>query len=99
MRVLMRSSLAGGLAGLALCLVLPLAGCFEYDEPDCSFKCGTDTSAPLCPDDYECRSDGYCHLHDSTTVCPYSDASIVADQSVVLDMPDAAPPPDGATDL
>jgi hypothetical protein len=84
---------------LLLVCLLPLAACFQYDEPDCSFKCGTDTSAPVCPDDYECRSDGYCHLQGSapTSVCPYTDASVVADQSIPLDM--TSPSSDGATDL
>jgi hypothetical protein len=36
------------------------AGCFNPDKPACSYSC-SDTD-PRCPEDYECRSDGYCHL-------------------------------------
>jgi hypothetical protein len=74
-----------------------LVGCFEFDEPACSFKCGAGGGADSCPDDYECRSDGYCHRHDSTDVCPFSDAAVGDDLSAQADMSnliDALPPTD-----
>lgn len=41
--------------------------CFTPTYSDCAFRCAT--IAPLCPAEYECRSDGYCHLPDSTAQC------------------------------
>jgi hypothetical protein len=41
--------------------------CFTPTYSDCAFRCAT--VAPLCPAEYECRSDGYCHLPDSTAQC------------------------------
>jgi len=37
-----------------------LGGCFSPDKPVCSYSCAS--TQPACPDDYECRADGYCHL-------------------------------------
>jgi hypothetical protein len=56
-----------------------LAGCFNVDQPICSYACA-DTD-PRCPEDYECRSDGYCHLIGSTEACAYSDAALSMDMS------------------
>jgi hypothetical protein len=77
------------LAFLLTTPVLPVSGCFNYDEPSCSFKCGGGTE---CPDDYECHSDGYCHLANTTDVCAYSDAAQMNDLSAAssTDMSDAA---------
>jgi hypothetical protein len=75
---------------LAILLAIPtvtLIGCFEFDEPVCSFKCATAGGPDACPEDYECRSDGYCHRHDSTEVCTFSDAALVNDLSAMVDMP------------
>lgn len=47
-----------------------LSRCFSPDLPACSFICNTDE--PRCPGQYECRSDGYCHLVGSTEACPYT---------------------------
>lgn len=44
-----------------------LGSCFAPTYSDCAFRCGT--QAPLCPDEYECRADGYCHLHTSAVSC------------------------------
>jgi hypothetical protein len=82
---------------LALPLVT-LVGCFEYDEPSCSFKCGLG-SVDVCPEDYECKPDGYCHKQGSTDVCPFSDAAIVNDQSVPLDLGDDLTSVDSGPDL
>lgn len=41
--------------------------CFTPTYSDCAFRCAA--VAPLCPAEYECRSDGYCHLPDSTAQC------------------------------
>ena len=61
-----------GLSLLALsgALVMTLGQCFSPDLPVCSYQCASDE--PACPDDYECRTDGYCHLKGSTEACPYS---------------------------
>lgn len=78
-----------------------LSRCFSPTLPACSFICnGTD---PKCPDDYECRSDHYCHLKDSSEVCPYSmdllPAPTVDMSTPAADMstpPDMTMPPDMA---
>lgn len=83
MRPLLRSlGLALLVPGLVLALA-PLPGCFQVDQPICSYKCGTGTGSaePACPEDYECRSDGYCHLTGTTEACTFSDASVVIDMS------------------
>lgn len=70
---------------LALCVVaLAAAGCFNPQKPTCSYVCAE--SSPKCPDDYECRVDGYCHLIRSTDACLYSDAAVPIDMSVAVDM-------------
>jgi len=68
---------------LLFCLALvPVSGCFSYDEPVCAYKCGGGTD---CPDNYECRSDGYCHQLGSTEACGFSDAAAVIDMSIPSD--------------
>ena len=75
--------------------LLFLAGCFNFDEPDCSYACtpstpsNTGKPAQACPDSYECRADGYCHKQGSTAACGFSDAA-VSDQSAVVDLSPAA---------
>ncbi len=58
---------------LTLTMALFCAGCFGVDEPQCSFACGPNGE---CPDDYQCMSDGYCHLHGNNDPCGFSDASV-----------------------
>jgi hypothetical protein len=59
------------LAGVALFAgAVTLSRCFSPTLPACSFICNT--TDPKCPDDYECRSDNYCHLTSSSETCPYS---------------------------
>jgi hypothetical protein len=60
-------------------LALACAGCFSPDEPVCSYACAE--VAPKCPDDYECRPDGYCHKIGSTASCAFSDAAVPLDMS------------------
>lgn len=70
-----------GLVGLCLA-ALSLGACFETPTVDIAFRCGP---AGECPDNYECRDDGCCHLIGSST-------------SVTCNLPDAAVPgPDAAT--
>ncbi|HEY1586781.1 MAG TPA: hypothetical protein VGH63_13895, partial [Polyangia bacterium] len=59
------------------------AGCFNVDKPTCSYACSDTT--PACPDDYECRTDGYCHLTGTTEACLFSDAAVPLDMSMPLD--------------
>lgn len=70
---------------LLLCtLLVAVAGCFHPQKPSCSYVCGDST--PKCPDDYECRADGYCHLIGSTDACLFSDAAVPLDMSMSIDM-------------
>lgn len=59
---LLGTLLVGSLVGLTRC--------FSPQLPACSYICNP--TEPKCPDTYECRADGYCHLRDSTEACPYS---------------------------
>lgn len=87
-----------GLVGAALGLVR----CFNPDLPACAYICNT--AEPRCPDEYECRADGYCHLRGSTEACSYSmdlapavDMLVAPDQSVPPDLTtpaDLSMPPD-----
>ena len=78
---------------LLLFAALAVAGCFSPDKPTCSYACAD--VEPRCPEDYECRSDGYCHLVGSTTMCLFSDAAMPQDMSVTMP-PDMTQPPDMA---
>ena len=70
---------------VAVALATGFAGCFDPDQPTCSYICSE--SEPRCPDDYECRADNYCHLVGSTEACGFSDAAVVTDFSAVsIDM-------------
>ncbi len=60
------------------------SGCFNVDKPTCSYACSDTT--PACPDDYECRTDGYCHLVGTTDACLFSDAAVPLDMSMPLDL-------------
>ena len=69
----------------AAALVLAAAGfsgCFNVDKPTCSYAC-SDTE-PKCPEDYECRTDGYCHLTGTTAACAFSDAAVPLDMSMAI---------------
>ena len=78
---------------LALCSAVVLAGaalgltqCFQPDLPACSYRCNA--TEPRCPDEYECRSDGYCHLQGNTEACPYQmnlNPSAVPDMTRITD--------------
>ncbi len=81
---------AYGVLGLVAGLLL--SQCYVPTYSDCAFRCGT--TAPLCPEQYECRTDGYCHLPDSVAVC-----SLGNDLSVMIDLAtDAASVTDAGTD-
>lgn len=57
------------------------ASCYAPTYGDCAFRCGS--ANPVCPDEYECRTDGYCHLHDSAIVCSFaSDMSTAPTQDL-----------------
>lgn len=76
---------------------LTTARCFSPDLPACAYICAA--TAPRCPDQYECRDDGYCHKRGSTEACPYRmDLSPAPpDLTPPLDLassPDLTPPPD-----
>lgn len=73
---------------LILFALLGLGACFEPDEPLCAFQCGDNN---LCPDDYLCLPDGYCHLRGQAGDCKFPDGSVVIpdggdDMSVATDM-------------
>jgi hypothetical protein len=61
---------------------LAMGGCFNVDKPTCSYVCAD--VEPRCPEDYDCRSDGYCHLTGTTGACAFSDAAMPADMSVAV---------------
>lgn len=56
-----------GLVLLVVPLSLLLLRCFSPDLPVCSFQC----YGSACPQDYECRDDGYCHLIGTTAACNF----------------------------
>ena len=62
----MRGRVAAALL-IGTCAGLWLSGCFAPTYADCAFRCGTE--APVCPAEYECRADGYCHLPAGSAVC------------------------------
>ena len=89
---------------LAILSLLTVAGCFDPDEPACTFSC---TPGGACPTDYMCLPDGYCHLGGKPGNCGYSDAAVplipdagdmsIADLMPPMDdgpSPDLLPPPD-----
>lgn len=63
---------------VGLCLAFAsLGACFETPTTNISFLCG---AGDECPDNYECRDDGCCHLigSSSTETCDLPDASVPA---------------------
>jgi hypothetical protein len=81
---------------LALVIVAAatLAGCFSPDQPACAFRCGD--SAPVCPDNYFCGTDNYCHLNGHNEACPFPDAGV---PDLPVFMPDLLMPDGGAADM
>jgi hypothetical protein len=78
-------------ASAALALAsLALSGCFNVDEPVCSYACAE--VEPKCPEDYECRSDGYCHKKGTTGACSFSVLDMSAAAVNDLASSDLAPP-------
>ena len=73
-------------ASAALGAALALSRCFTPELPTCAYTCGK--TEPRCPDEYECRTDCYCHLKGSTEACGFP-------QDMGCDA--AKPPPDLAT--
>ena len=67
------------------------SSCFAPNYSDCAFRCAS--TEPYCPAEYECKSDGYCHLPDSTALCVIPKA--VDFSGVVL--PDLSIPEDATT--
>jgi hypothetical protein len=61
---------------LAIVFALAATSCFSPDQPVCAYACG-DNGA--CPDNYECRSDSFCHKIGTTEACPFPDASAPPD--------------------
>ncbi len=62
-----------GYVTLALALAggaLNLSHCFAPELPACAYRCNA--TEPRCPDEYECRVDGYCHLKGNDEACPYT---------------------------
>ncbi|MEM7154337.1 MAG: hypothetical protein AAF799_15935 [Myxococcota bacterium] len=53
-----------GLLLLALGFGFVVGACFDAPRPAVQFSCDMDT-APECPPDYTCQSDGCCHLDGS----------------------------------
>ncbi len=96
-----------GLGSMLLSGLLLLSRCFNPQLPACSFICNSsDGGGPACPAEYECRSDGYCHLRGSTESCPYSmdlspapDLWSNADMSVPSDMTAASDMTTAASDM
>jgi len=89
-----------GLGSLLVGGLVLLSRCFSPTLPACSYICNS--TEPRCPDEYECRSDSYCHLRGSTESCPYSmdlgPAAPRPDMAATVDMA-AAPPDQDAPDL
>lgn len=87
-----------------LFVALVSGACFETPTANISFRCGP---AGECPDSYECRDDGCCHLLGAPAgeVCEVADAAVAPDAGMLdagmLDAsvdasmtPDAAATPD-----
>jgi hypothetical protein len=52
-----------------------LPGCFSPRQPGCAFSCAADG---ICPADYTCGDDGFCHRDDGQGFCtltPQNDAA------------------------
>jgi hypothetical protein len=58
---------------LLVAALIPFAGCYSVEEPTCAFSCGDNG---LCPDDYMCLADGFCHLHGDPKACTFPDAAV-----------------------
>ena len=71
----------GGLV-LGLCLLAPTAGCFSPQQPGCAFSCAGDQ---LCPENYFCAGDGFCHRNDGTGTCTLETPDAAAEASTAQD--------------
>jgi hypothetical protein len=71
-------------AGLVLVLGGGLGACFSPEQPTCAFTC---SATGLCPDNYVCQADGYCHKNGSTAACPFPDAA-ASDAAIEMSVPD-----------
>jgi hypothetical protein len=67
-----------------------LGGCFSPRQPGCAFSCAGDQ---LCPENYVCASDGFCHRNDGLGACTLEATEDAADGA-----PDAATAQDGQVD-
>ena len=81
----------------ALGAALSLSRCFSPELPTCAYICNK--TEPRCPEEYECRSDCYCHLKGSVAACDFPkdlgcDAATPPDLAVPPK--DLAMPPDQA---
>jgi hypothetical protein len=56
--------------------VTGIAGCFTPLQPGCAFSCAVDH---LCPANYVCGDDGFCHRADGMGVCLLSSADASTD--------------------
>ena len=81
-------------ASAALGVALSLTRCFSPDLPTCAYICNT--SDPRCPDEYECRTDCFCHLKGSTESCGFP---MDMGCSVITRLPDLAAPAKDLTPL
>jgi hypothetical protein len=69
---------------LLVLAALAWVGCFNVEEPPCTFACGDNGQ---CPDDYQCMPDGYCHLH-GTGICTFPDAAMGPDLAGMMSLGD-----------
>ncbi len=86
-------------ASAAVGAALSLSRCFSPELPTCAYICNK--TEPRCPDEYECRSDCYCHLKGSVEACGFPldmgcDAAIPP-PDLAAPAKDLATPPDQAT--
>jgi hypothetical protein len=79
------------LLGVLLCpLGLLLMHCFQPALPDCAYRCGDPGAGPVCPEDYECREDHYCHRVGTVGECPFPKLDLMPGPDLVVapDLPD-----------
>ena len=66
-----------------------LAGCFAPENPPCTFRCDTlAANHQHCPESYECRLDGYCHLVGTVGSCPTASVDLASPDLVTTTPPD-----------
>lgn len=86
---------------MAIMCGIALAACFDPPRPDVAFLCGEGAS---CPEGYECRTDGCCHLIGSPdSECPGSSTPDAGSDAMpdatadAMDGDDASPAVDAGT--